>query len=108
MNMTSYGVLLLLIVLITTVAGFGAYAGYTVSGIEQTNVSGGVPGILGIISWVWDSIEFMFHMITFQVDGMPAFISGIFLIMSLMGTFLIINLLAPVISSIFGRLTSVF
>jgi len=92
MSITSYGLLLFLLVVIAVVSGFGSCAGYTVSGLEQGGMSAQAPGLLGVLDWVWDSIKFMFHLSTFQVDNMPAFISIIFVIMSLMTGFIIIKL----------------
>jgi len=89
MSITSYGLLLFLLVIIAVVSAFGSCAGYTVSGVEQAAVSTSAPGLLGVIDWMWESLKFMFNMTTFQVDNMPAFLSVIFIIMQLMTLFLI-------------------
>lgn len=97
MGISSYGLLIFLLVVIFSVAGFGGCAGYTVEGVPKGGeLASGEPGILGIIEWVWDSMVFMFDMITFQVDGMPAFINTIFLILGLLSVFLIVKLIRGV------------
>lgn len=93
MAISSYGLLLFLTVMIAVVSGFGSLAGYSVAGIQQAGLSGEAPGLLGVVQWIWDSVQFMFHLATFQVDNMPAFISMIFVIISLMTGFLIIKLI---------------
>ena len=97
MGITSYGLLIFLLITIFSVSIFGGYAGYTVDGVPVGGeLSTQEPGILGIIEWVWDSLNFMFHMITFQIDGMPAVINSIFLILSLLTAFLILRLIRGV------------
>ena len=103
MGISKYGLLIFLLVVIFSVAGFGGYAGYTVDGVPQAGSldegvveSEEVPGILGVVEWVWDSVVFMFDMITFQVDGMPAFINTIFLLVGLLIVFLIVSLIRGV------------
>ncbi len=93
MGISSYGLLLFLVIMIAVVSGFGSCAGYTVAGIEQAGISSEAPGLLGVVDWVWDSLQFMFHLSTFQVDNMPGFIGVIFVIMSLMTVFLIVKLI---------------
>lgn len=95
--MTSYALMMFLIVVQTVVGLFGGYAGYEVDGVPVAGeISEEAPGIFGIIEWVWDSLTFMFHMLTFQIDGMPVFISAIFIIMLLMSVYLIIRLVRGV------------
>jgi hypothetical protein len=86
MHLTKYAVLLGLLIIIVTVAQFGAHFGYTVNGVPQ---AGAVPGES---SW-YDGIVFMFTMVTFGIDGVPGFLSAIFLIMNIMVLYLIISLI---------------
>lgn len=94
MQLTRYAVLLALVIIIVTTGLVGGHFGYTVHGVPQGGgvLQGSNPGIVGFFDWVWDSIVFLFNMTTFQVDGMPVFISAVFLVMSVMMFFLIISL----------------
>ena len=95
--MTKYAVIMFLLVVQTVVGLFGGYAGYEVAGVPVVgDISEEAPGIFGIIEWVWDSLTFMFYMLTFQVDNMPVFISAIFVIMLLMSIYLVISLIRGV------------
>ena len=91
MGITAYGLLALLIVVQMVVSIFGSYAGYSVDGVVQGGSVAAAPGFLGVVTWAWESIKFLFSMVTFQVDGMPLFMSGIFLVMSLMTVFIIVR-----------------
>jgi len=72
----------------------GSHFGYTVNGMPQgALVSASEPGLLGVVEWVWDSMVFMFQMVSFQIDNMPAAISVIFVVMGIMTVWLIINLI---------------
>jgi hypothetical protein len=103
MNVTKYGLLIGLLIIMVVVGLFGGHFGYTVHGVpqggqvyEEPDIGGWlswVEPILGIVSWVWDGITFMWDMVTFQIDGMPVFISSVFLIMSLLSVFLILSLI---------------
>jgi len=93
MGLTDYGLLLILIIVQTVVGAFGTYIGYSVNGVQITTTEESSPGILGIIEWVWESIQFMFNMIAFQIDGMPHFISLIFIVMAIMTIYLIVKLI---------------
>lgn len=94
MHLTKYSVLLGLLIVQCFSGLIGGHFGYTVNGVPQGGaVSAVAPGILGVVEWVWDSMIFMFHMVTFQVDGMPAFVNIIFIIMSIMTVFLIVSLI---------------
>jgi len=93
MALSKYSLLLGLLIVMVVTGLFGSHFGYTVNGVPQ----GGVlmeeaPGVLGIFSWVWSGITFMFQMVTFRVDGMPIFIGVIFGVMSVMVVFLIVSL----------------
>lgn len=90
MGMSKLDLLLLLLVIIFTVAGFGGCAGYTVNGVPQGGISEEDPGLFGVVEWVWDSASFMIAMATFSVDDMPAWMSGIFSVISLMAIALVV------------------
>ncbi len=93
MGWTKYGLTAFLLVVQLVVGAVGAKAGYTVSGVPYgVSVASDAPGILGIIEWIWDSIGFMFHMMTFQVDGAEEF-GVVFIFMALMSGYLVINLI---------------
>ena len=91
--MNKYTIIIGCLVIIAVVAAVGGAAGYTVDGVP---VSSGLetsrPGILGVVSWVWNSLAFLFTMMTFQVDGMPWWIVMVFYIMSMMVAYVIVNL----------------
>lgn len=91
MSISRYGLMALLLTIMATVSGFSSYAGYTVQGEPQGGLVASAPGILGVITWVWDSMKFMFQMVTFQVDNMPMVVSVIFGVMSFMVVFLIVS-----------------
>jgi hypothetical protein len=94
MQLSKYAVLAGLLSVIFSVSLFGNHFGYTVNGVPQgaALTHGTSPGLLGIVDFLWDSTVFMFNMTTFQVDGMPAFVATIFLIMGLMAVFIIVNI----------------
>lgn len=93
--MSVYELLIILLILIFSVAGFGGCAGYEVAGVPQ---GGAVesPGIFAMLDWSWEALEFLFYMTTFQVDDMPVFISTIFVIMGLLTIFIIIRMVRGV------------
>jgi len=92
--MTKYNVLLGLLCVIFTVSAFGGHFGYTVNGVPQGGmVEQTSPGALGVVDWIFDSIGFFFSMVAFRVDGVPAFINAIFVIMSIMVVVLIVSLI---------------
>lgn len=94
MGWSKYGLTALLLVVQSAVGLVGGFAGYQVDGVPVGGeMSSGSPGILGIVEWVWDSLVFYFHMLTFQVDGMPVPIGAIFIIMGLLTVTLIVNLI---------------
>lgn len=89
-----YLILLAILIINFTVSQMGLFVGYTVNGVAvSSSVNSGAPGILGIIEWVWDSLGFMWNLITFQVDDIPSLIGAIFLIIQLMLIFIIIKLI---------------
>lgn len=86
MQWSSLAVTVALIVIILVVSIFGGFAGFSVNGVPVAE--GGSIGI--------DSIQFMFAMTTFSIDGMPIFISAIFLLMELIAVILIVRLIRGV------------
>lgn len=100
--MTKYSLLLLLVIVMVVAGLFGGHFGYEVDGVPQ---GGGeyaeldlgwwswAEGIIGVVMWVWDAVVFLFNMATFQIDGMPVFISAIFVVMSIMTMMLIVSLI---------------
>lgn len=95
MNLSKYGLLIGLLIVMLTVGAFGNHFGYEVNGVPQGSslTQGANPGLLGILDFAWDSIVFMFNMTTFQVDGVPAWVGMIFLIMGLAVVFLIVEII---------------
>lgn len=91
MSISRYGLMALLLTVMAVVSGFSSYAGYTVQGELQGGVAEGTPGIFGVVTWVWNSMKFMFQMVTFQVDNMPMVVCIIFGVMSLMVVYLIVS-----------------
>ena len=81
MSWSSYGLLALLLVVTATIGFFGGHFGYSVNGIpvEAGNTVG--------LDW-----GFLFLLLIFSVDGVPAFLSAIFLVMQIMTGFLIVNI----------------
>jgi hypothetical protein len=91
---TKYSLFTMLVIVQLTTALFGGHFGYTIHGAPSGAVlNSSAPGILGALGWVWDSIAFMFNMMTFQIDGMPAFISVIFIGMAILTAFIILNII---------------
>jgi hypothetical protein len=94
MNLSKYGLLAGMLCVMIFSSLVGGHFGYTVNGVPQTaDLSLATPGFLGVVEWVWDSIVFMFNMVTFRVDGMPVFVSAIFVVMSVLVVFLIVSLI---------------
>jgi len=94
MSLSKYSLLLGLLIVISFSGLIGSHFGYTVNGVPQgAGISETAPGILGVVEWVWDSMVFMFNMVVFRVDGVPAFVGVIFIVMSIMTVFLIISLI---------------
>jgi hypothetical protein len=93
--MSKYDLLLGLVITMVTTSLFGGHFGYEVNGVPQASAMAheASPGLLGILDFAWDSTLFMFNMTTFQVDGMPIFISAIFLVMGIAVVWLIVNLI---------------
>lgn len=91
--MNKYGVLAGLIIVILVTGLFGAHFGYTVDGVPQSaEVGEGEPGILGALAFAFSSITFLVSMVAFRVDGMPIWISSIFIFMGMMSVMLVASL----------------
>lgn len=80
-----------IVCIVLFVTFFAPFVGYSVNGYEH-NISEDDPGVLGIVDYVWDSAQFFFYINTFQVDGIPALVSMVFLAIQLMGFYLFITL----------------
>ena len=78
---TSYGLLALLLVVTFTVGFFGGHFGYVVSGVPVE------PGSTSGLDWY-----FLYSLLLFRVDNMPAFISTIFLLIQVLSGFIIVKL----------------
>jgi hypothetical protein len=75
--MTAYTIVFMMLVIDIVVGIFGGYAGFTVNGVPVAE--GGSIGI--------DSLKFLWAMITFQIDGLPNFVSAVFLVFNLLLVF---------------------
>jgi len=105
-NISKYGLLLGLLIIMVVASIFGGHFGYSVSGVPhgweaaQAGSSWwgnvlefwGFGAVMDVVAFTLESINFMFNMALFRIDNMPAFISVIFLVMSLMTAYLIVNL----------------
>ena len=92
--MSKYDVLGGLIIVQFFTGMVGSHFGYTVNGMPQgAALAEGAPGFLEFVTWVWNSMVFMFEMVSFRVDNMPVAVSVIFVIMAIMSVFLIISLI---------------
>jgi len=72
--------------MIIVVSVFGGHFVYAVNGLDMNGVDTvSDVGFLGmnVLGWAWNTIHFMFGMITFSIPGMPGFMSGLFLFISL-------------------------
>lgn len=92
--MNKYGVLAALVIVILVTGLMGAHFGYTVDGVPQgVEASDEEPGLLGGITYAFSSIGFLFSMVAFRIDGMPIWISTIFIFMGIMSITLIVSLI---------------
>lgn len=92
MFISKYGLLAFALIMVLTVSIFGSYAGYTVDGVPHGGATlEAQTGLFSLADWAWDSMGFMFSMVTFQIDNVPVFIAGIFLVINLMMVFLVIT-----------------
>lgn len=96
MGSTSLLLGILIIQLVVSMAGshFGI-AGITAP-VTGATVSSEAPGILGAVGWAWESLDFWWKMNSFQVEGMPVFVSSVFLLMTVTGVVLVIKLVRGV------------
>lgn len=80
--MSSYEVLLILLVMNLTIGLFGNHFGYSVNGVvvEAGNTLG--------LDW-----GFLFNLLIFNVDGVPFFLSLVFLVMQVMAGMIIVNII---------------
>lgn len=90
--MTAYSLFISLVTIQLVVGMFGGYAGYTAHGVPHEIASLVQPNLVTIATWVWNSVNFMWDMITFDIDGMPAFINMVFLLMAMSSVFLLVKL----------------
>lgn len=76
---------------ILIVSLLGGYAGFTADGMSY-EVSTEEPNIVTIFPWIWNSIQFYWCIITFQVDNCPVFINVFFQLISAIGAYLLVTL----------------
>jgi len=88
--MTKQDLFLLIALIFLVVATFGSYAGYTTSGIEY---GGWSSANVTSVSAVSTGLGFMTSLLTFQLDGIPAWLSAFFALLSLCELYLIIQLI---------------
>lgn len=90
----SYVVLFIIILFDAILTLMAPLAGFTVQGelvfatINQTQ-----PGIFGALEWLWDSMQFIFYLSTFQIDNIPTWVTMIFIVSQVMMWYLIIKLI---------------
>lgn len=112
--MSKYDVLIGLLLIIMTTSIFGGVVGFEVDGEPRglskadsvgyegnyINEDGVLVNIDGLVvvdlvgsdpNIITSSLDFFWSMVTFRVDGVPFWISGIFLIMNLMMLYLLYN-----------------
>jgi hypothetical protein len=79
-------VMLALIIICTFVpAAFASHFGYTVNGLPQGGIS---PDSGGMIT---DTIGYLYHAVSFSIDGMPAGLGVYFIFVALMAVAVIIS-----------------
>lgn len=79
--------LIAVIIIITTIVG--GYVGYTANGVS---IDGWNSANLTGLQAAGNSLAFMGNMLTFQIDDVPYWLSGIFLFMSFVMIYLIAQL----------------
>lgn len=92
---TKYAVLAGLVIVALVVGIFGAHFGYTVQGVPRGSdraVPEDEPGIITALVYAFDCVGFLVLMIFFQVDGVPVWLSSVFLFMGLMTLVLLASL----------------
>jgi len=87
-----YSLIVGFLVVMGVVGAFGASAGWTVNGVPMGHTISGSPTVWGALAWVFSALQFMFQMMTFQVDGMPFWIVLVFYFMSMTVAYVLINL----------------
>lgn len=88
---TREGLLSLFVLVLLCTSVFGAFAGYSVGGVDYS-MSTDEPELLTIVDWAWDSMTFLFNIATMQVDNVPFWVSAIFQFMSIMTIYLIVTI----------------
>ena len=78
MGWSKYALVTLILILIMTMGAFGSHFGYEVDGVPQGGDVGTTP-------------QFLWDMATFQIDGMPPLMAGIFDIIVILIVFVIVN-----------------
>lgn len=78
MHWTKYALLTLILVVMGAVSMFGAHFGWTVDGIPHAGGIGATPAFLG-------------DMLSFRIDGMPVYVSGIFDIILILVILMAVN-----------------
>lgn len=95
--MGKYSTFIALVVVMFCVSLFGSAAGFTVNGVEiATPALAEAPGVWGVSEWVWSSLQWLFYMVTFQVDGTPAWLSAVLIGLVLLLVFQIVSLIRGV------------
>lgn len=82
--MNDNDVLFTSIIIILVLIVVGGNLGLSLSGeIEKPDLDNKPPGLLGVLDWCWNGVAFFFGMLAFSVPGVPAWLSAIFLLMTL-------------------------
>ena len=82
--MTKIGVLILILFVMLVVSVFGAHFGYAVDGVPK----GGDFSLVQGMSYFYD-------MTTFNIDGMPAEMSAVFILITLLSIYIIVTSVLP-------------
>lgn len=90
MTKTDWFVLIIVVLFATTI--IGSQLGFSINGEPITDIQANADNLTdeNPISFAADSMEFLFGMIFFSIDGMPAIVSAIFDIFCLIAIFLLI------------------
>lgn len=95
--MTKYDVLIMLLVVILVSSIIGGQLGYTVNGVPQgasdyiseEENNPWIPDFIeGFTDAIGATVGFVWHMITFGIDGVPFWVSMVFLAMNLLTLYL--------------------
>ena len=84
-NTTDIGIFLAFTIILMVVSIFGGHftfgaPGYLGNTAIVANTS--APGLLGVLSWLWNGVAWYFMMMFFQVPNMPIFIGAVFWVIS--------------------------